>query len=318
MYRDQERLSDAGALASAFSEGASMAGTLGGKRAQSDMLPKLNDSLYASTQGEIENRRRMREMEERSNMNDLQVAKYMDDQKPRYKFENDVVGPGNSPVMFSDSGEYKTVPGLKVRERPSSLGISRVVPGYEKEGSVLMQGPDGKLYEEKIDPKFTPKKSRSGKLTEGERNSTALYNNAQNALKVLEEMEAQGFRPTIGTSFKKMVTPEEFEGHVLSDDELRYQQAAEDFTAAKLRLESGAAIPDSEIKQQARIYMRKSGESDNIGSQKASARRSALEGMKFKAGQGAEMIGQGIRGESDLTPEEEEELRQLEAEFGGQ
>jgi len=73
----QMRLRDMGGLAGGLSEAASMAGTLGGKRAKSDIIPDLNKDLYGSSQGAYENFRTLRDMEERSNMNDLNVARYL-------------------------------------------------------------------------------------------------------------------------------------------------------------------------------------------------------------------------------------------------
>ena len=134
------------------------------------------------------------------------------------------------------------------------------------------------------DPKDKP-------LTEGERTAAMYYNNAENALRILEEMEAKGHRPKGTTGLKEMV-PGAWQGYAYDAEEAKYKQAAEDYTAAKLRLESGANIPPSEIEQQARIYMARPGERDDLLQQKQTSRRKALQGLQFKAGRGAEQIRQ--------------------------
>ena len=78
-FVNQMRLKDAGAMVGAMSSAASMAGTLGGKRSEASIVPKMNDQLYESTQGAYENFRTLRDQEERSNMNDLNVARYVSD-----------------------------------------------------------------------------------------------------------------------------------------------------------------------------------------------------------------------------------------------
>jgi|GEM_PF-5099194 len=76
-FVDQMALHDVGSFLGAMSEGAAMAGSLNGKIAQSNIIPKMNDALYKTTQGAYENFRTLRGMEERSNMNDLRVADYI-------------------------------------------------------------------------------------------------------------------------------------------------------------------------------------------------------------------------------------------------
>lgn len=78
-FTDQMRLKDGGEFLGAMSSAASMAGTLGGKRSEASIVPKMNAGLYGSTQGAYENFRTLRDSEERSNMNDLNVARYVSD-----------------------------------------------------------------------------------------------------------------------------------------------------------------------------------------------------------------------------------------------
>lgn len=82
-FGNQMLLKDGGELLGAMSSAASMAGTLGGKRSEASIVPKMNAGLYGSTQGAYENFRTLRDSEERSNMNDLQVARYVSDLESR-------------------------------------------------------------------------------------------------------------------------------------------------------------------------------------------------------------------------------------------
>lgn len=347
-FLDQMALHDAGSLVGAASEGAGMAGTIGGKYAKSDIVPKMNDALYKSTQGAYENFKTLRGLEEQSNMNDLRVADYVanleraDDQNDlqvrdrdyrdqlykdsapdrdlkrkmlqkqlaqraatKRKLADDIKGPKGQPVLLDESGNPTMLDGYSYREKPLAAGAGgtmAIVPGYEgPNGELLMRDKFGNLTTQNLPDGF--RKPKDEKLTEAEKNASMYYNNAENALKVLEDMEDRGYKPSRLTEGLKMLTPEEFEADVMSDDDAKYLQAARDFTAAKLRLESGANIPDSEINTQAKIYMRKAGESDGLLKQKRASRREALKGLEFKAGRGAAQIN-SMGGKSQMTPKE--------------
>jgi len=82
-FGNQMLLKDGGELLGAMSSAASMAGTLGGKRSEASIVPKMNAGLYGSTQGAYENFRTLRDSEERSNMNDLGIARYVSDLESR-------------------------------------------------------------------------------------------------------------------------------------------------------------------------------------------------------------------------------------------
>jgi len=216
--------------------------------------------------------------------------------------ESDMISPDGSSYVFDpESGAYKpsALPkGAKPYQRPlasgAGPGFGTVVPGYTdangnpvtynpKTGTTgTVQLPEG-AKSTKVDPANKP-------LTGEEKNASMYYANAEKALKVLEEMEAKGYRPGVGTAFKTRFTPRELEGKVFSADEQRYMQAARDYTAAKLRLESGASIAPSEIDQQASIYMLGAGEDQATSTEKQRSRRQALLGLKFKSGRGAGQI----------------------------
>ena len=199
----------------------------------------------------------------------------------------------------------KAMEGLYGRGRGPAGAAARpqawqIVPGQAEGGELYERNPyTGETRPVQLPKGFKPKDEITAErrqdaaankpLTEAERNSSMFYNNAENALRVIEDMEAKGYRPKGSTALKGMA-PQALQGYLLSDDEAKYQQAVRDFTAAKLRLESGAAIPQSEIEEQSKIYMARPGESDVVMQQKQAARRKALQGLEFKAGRGAEQI----------------------------
>ncbi len=321
-FAQQRELSDIGALGAAFSNSASMMGQLGGKRSDSGSLADFNQALTNSSQNEQDNRFEMRKLEESSNMNDLRLANYLTDldekddkektdelkreglrrdliQKSKSpilkkKFEASLRGPGGSAVVMDEGGNPSPLPGYTVNERPMmerepntgtwSTGLDGAGMPYQTNSK------SGEFRQPNLPHGFTPKKPAqpaAAKTTDSQRNAAMLYGNAEQALKVLEEMEAKGFKPDWKTGAKEMLVPESLEGYAFSADEQRYRRAAEDFTAAKLRLESGANIPPGEIKQQARIYMMRPGQDSATGQDAVSARRKALDGMRTRAG-GAE------------------------------
>lgn len=75
--------------------------------------------------------------------------------------------------------------------------------------------------------------------------------------------------------------------------------AQEEFVAASLRQDSGAAIPDEELERQRRIYFPMPGDGPSVIRQKENARNRAIEGLKMSAGRRApvalERLAQGPR-----------------------
>lgn len=69
-----------------------------------------------------------------------------------------------------------------------------------------------------------------------------------------------------------------------SDDRQKADQAVENFIAASLRQESGAAISPQEFTRQYKIFFPAPGDGPELLAQKADARRQAIEGFKIAAG----------------------------------
>jgi hypothetical protein len=69
-----------------------------------------------------------------------------------------------------------------------------------------------------------------------------------------------------------------------TSEQQAYRQAQRAFTEARLRKESGAAIPESEFINDARTYFAQPGDSPQTIAQKQKARETLLAGMKFASG----------------------------------
>jgi hypothetical protein len=350
-FKKQEGDYDAGALVGALSEAGSMVGTLAGKRAESNIVPTMNKNLYESAQGSFNNYAKMRGMEEQANMNDLNVARYVsgleqyDDQNDRadqtqesnlatadlqrqqlrknlidkYRLDPRIQAPTNEPVFTDDYGGAKTLPGYKIRpdvDRRSGMTQQdtwKPLPGVEGKTPDVVMGYDraGNLI-----PKQLPKNFQT-KTAQGEKDAANYYNRAKQAGKLLDEMESRGYRPTLGTALKKTLIPQELRGYALSEDDQAYTNAAEALAEAKLRKESGAAVPESEIKRQALTFMAQAGDSPATIAQKRKLRQEALSGLEYTAGTSVDRIG-GMSEENriDVIDAKKRRLEELRAKKG--
>jgi hypothetical protein len=68
----------------------------------------------------------------------------------------------------------------------------------------------------------------------------------------------------------------------------RYAQALKKFTEARLRKESGAAIPNSEFQNDREMIARKIGDTPQVIQQKRETRNQTADGVGFQAGQAYE------------------------------
>jgi hypothetical protein len=123
--------------------------------------------------------------------------------------------------------------------------------------------------------------------TPAERQSLAFYNRAQDAVKTLTE--APGGKPSLEMQIAKQSTAGQLRGQyapnmLQTSEQQAYRQAQRAFTEARLRKESGAAIPESEFINDARTYFAQPGDTPQTIAQKQKARETLLAGMKFASG----------------------------------
>lgn len=77
---------------------------------------------------------------------------------------------------------------------------------------------------------------------------------------------------------------------VMSPTQQKYKQAADDWIRAKLRKESGAVIADEEMAREYQTYFPQPGDSDEVITQKAQARKQAEQQLKVGAGRAAAKV----------------------------
>jgi len=289
----QKGLYDMGAFAGALDESADMIGTVGGKDAKADVIPKLNESINRSSQNAYNNFQVLRNNEERSNINDLRVAdsisgmenrdfnqgiagrqqderestgklnrarlrKLLEDKKnlgPKRRLSPDLMGPDGSPTLLDDQGNPSSLTGYKMRERPENNSY-KIVPGYEGDGQIMVVGKDGQPRAVNM-PKGFKKTEKKNKSTMSEREKFGLA-------KMGELAEAQYQKAVKAGKDSGKWDPTKYSDIIdntsMAPNFMRNNSAIEAEAAMSswgdsyLRDESGAAIPEAERGKYYEIY----------------------------------------------------------------
>lgn len=113
-----------------------------------------------------------------------------------------------------------------------------------------------------------------------ERQALAYFNRAKQASDDIGGMEDQIAKMGLMGQTGLQVLP----NFLQSESNQRYRQAQRAFTEARLRKESGAAIPQGEYENDSRTYFAQPGDSPQVIEQKRRARQTVLEGLKFASG----------------------------------
>jgi hypothetical protein len=314
--QDAYKLSDAGNLLGAFSEAASMSGQLQGKRAESDIIPTVNKGLYQTSKDAANAEIALEDQQTKR----LKLMQYLSEKsKPsKMQLQKDLMSPTGNPVLMDEYGkEMRELPGYKIRERPSALvGGGQIVPGYEKEGAILMKGPQG-FYEQKLPKGFEPKKNKATTLTEGERKSALQADVAAKELMRLQDIEKQ-YTPSAKDLITGAVPKQLFGNFIRSPLQQRYSDANIALADVMLRTKSGANFTRDEMIAQIESYSIQPGDSPEAIEDKKARRAEFVNAMIKSGGRGTEGMEQiDVGSTGDLSPEEQAELDALEAEFGG-
>lgn len=118
--------------------------------------------------------------------------------------------------------------------------------------------------------------------TEGERLTAGFATRMESADKMLADLEGQKIGPS-GWSETAGRLPV-IGNALIGEGQQRYRQIEGDWIRAKLRKESGAAIPDSEMEDEGKVYFKRPGDVDAVVAQKAIRRQLATALMKKVAG----------------------------------
>jgi len=162
---------------------------------------------------------------------------------------------------------------LEATGTPRPLQIeSQTLPG-----GITVVRADGK-----VDVLPAPKMVEGKELTEGQSNSLGFASRMMLNEGTINDVVGRGYRPGGLTEFG--FTPERLK----SDDRKTYEAAKENWIAAALRKESGAAIGKDEYSAADRQYFPQPGDSDKVLKQKANLRSTVFKSMKAGIGRFAD------------------------------
>ncbi len=123
-------------------------------------------------------------------------------------------------------------------------------------------------------------------LTESQGASTNFYNRALNAENRLTPFESQGTQ--VGQALLGEIP---LIGNILQSPEYQvYSALKANFISAVLRKESGAAISVAEFEKEDKKYFPQVGDKPETIEEKRRARNDAIQGLKFQAGAGVELV----------------------------
>jgi hypothetical protein len=190
------------------------------------------------------------------------------------------------------TGELIRKPEAEQQDRDFTTGRDKTLHGYRlgqigaeasnrQERMVQVQGPQGA-------PIWVPESQAAGQpaaqaaraVTGQERQSLAYYNRAKQASDDIAKLEADIAKAGIGSQLQLQHAPNMLQ----TSSQQAYRQGQRAFTEARLRKESGAAIPQGEYENDARTYFAQPGDSPETIAQKQRARATVLEGLKFSSG----------------------------------
>jgi hypothetical protein len=199
------------------------------------------------------------------------------------------------------TGELKRKPQAEVDERSFTSGRDRTLHGYRlgeigasaaanprQDRVVQVEGPDGRpMWVRESDAVGKPAAQAARAVTGSERSVLAFYNRAKDAegtisapdqsgVTLEDKVAKGGLRTQLGLQYAPNI--------MQSSDQQAYRQAQRAFTEARLRKESGAAIPTSEYENDAKTYFAQPGDAPETIEQKRQKRQTVLEGLKFASG----------------------------------
>jgi hypothetical protein len=116
--------------------------------------------------------------------------------------------------------------------------------------------------------------------TEGETGAYLFFSRMKNAVENLNNIEPAVANMGYVGQLKLKYLPDQFQ----SEDMKLYSQAQRQFTEARLRKDSGAAIPEGEFENDRVTYFPQPGDTARVLEQKKQARQVALDGLRSASG----------------------------------
>jgi hypothetical protein len=158
-----------------------------------------------------------------------------------------------------------------------------------------------------IDPKPPSKPPTDSQLKAG-----GFYDRMIQSVGIIDPLEDVGEYPMYGSAMAGSIP---FVGDiakrvVMSPEQQRYQQAADDWIRAKLRQESGAVISDDEMRSEYNTYFPQPGDSKEVIAQKRKSRQTATNSMAKAAGPAVDLVQPSTNGDLAAQARAERERRQ--------
>jgi len=207
--------------------------------------------------------------------------------------------PAASPVIGSPADELTQ----RYGPRPTAAQIDqyeRMVAARGRQpaaprGEVMeVPGPNGTIIRRRVTEAelargvtVPPKSTGQKPVTGAERQVLAFFNRAKKASEDVEPIE--GKVSQYGVLDQQRLAYEGVGGNYAKSQEMQaYRQAQRTFTEARLRKESGAAIPPEEYANDAKTYFAQPGDTPETIEQKRSGREVVLQGLAYSSGRAYE------------------------------
>lgn len=183
---------------------------------------------------------------------------------------------------------FQAAENAKSREQQMQVAqMSRVPAGYQPTDTGMQAIPGGPA-DPSVVTAITAAQSGSKPATEGERNAAGFAGRALDAEKVIRQFENinQGAGGATGAALGAVrgLGMEMAANAMSSPERQQFVQAQRQFTEARLRKESGAAIPKQEYESDAITYFPQPGDSAETVARKRQARNEVIESLKLSAG----------------------------------
>jgi hypothetical protein len=157
----------------------------------------------------------------------------------------------------------------------------RPAPAPRDERLVQVEGPNGvATWVRESEAVGKPAAQAARAVTGSERQTLAYFNRAKDADSTAVQFEEKVAGAGLGSQLRQQYAPNMLQ----NPEQQAYRQAQRAFTEARLRKESGAAIPQGEYENDARTYFAQPGDSPQVREQKRKARQVVLEGLKYSSG----------------------------------
>ena len=186
-----------------------------------------------------------------------------------------------------DYGDVDPTAGLdRLRQEARIRGdeqirVARSTPRAES-GQQWVIGQDGQETFRVPQPGDRPRPAdpRPGPTTGMERDALGFYMRGQQADKIAAPLETKIAQMSLGGQAALEWLP----NFMQSSEGQAYRQAQRQFTEARLRDDSGAAIPPNEFENDARMYFAQPGDKPEVIAQKQAARREVLASIAQRSG----------------------------------